>query len=176
MTTRRFPTTVRTYGLTMAWRTIIPLCLSLFVLGCSASLVSREYVARPVQPLNAQAALTEINTYRRKNGVRPLVLDARLSRAAAMHSKDQAKRGRIGHSGSDGSMPKDRARRAGYRAKIASENVASGQKSFSDAMYYWKRSSGHRRNLLRPNVTAAGVAMAKTQDKRAYWTLVLGKE
>jgi uncharacterized protein YkwD len=138
--------------------------------------VSPEYAAQPVQPLNAQAALAEVNAFRTKNGVRPLVLDARLSRAAAMQSKDQAQRGRIGHFGSDGSMPKDRAKRAGYRAKIASENVASGQKSFSDAMYYWKRSSGHRENLLRPNVTAAGVGMAKTQDEHAYWTLVLGTE
>jgi len=160
----------------MEWRTLAPLCVSLLVLGCSVSFVSPEYAAQPVQPLDAQSAIVEINTYRKANGVRPVVLDARLSRAAAMQSKDQAKRGRTGHSGSDGSTPKDRANRAGYRAKIASENVASGQKSFSDAMYYWKKSSGHRRNLLRPNVTAAGVAMAKTQDERAYWTLVLGKE
>jgi uncharacterized protein YkwD len=159
----------------LVWRTI-PLCLSLLILGCSVSFVSPEYAAQPVQPLNAQAALAEVNAFRTKNGVRPLVLDARLSRAAAMQSKDQAQRGRIGHFGSDGSMPKDRAKRAGYRAKIASENVASGQKSFSDAMYYWKRSSGHRENLLRPNVTAAGVGMAKTQDEHAYWTLVLGTE
>jgi uncharacterized protein YkwD len=176
VTSRRFPTTVCPYGHKMALRTITPICLSLIVLGCSVSLVSREYAAQPVQPLNAQAALTEINTYRSANGVRPLVLDARLSRAAAMQSKDQAKRGRIGHYGSDGSGPEDRARRAGYQAKIASENVASGQKSFSDAMYYWKRSRGHRRNLLRPSVTAAGVAMAKTQDGHAYWTLVFGRE
>jgi uncharacterized protein YkwD len=79
--------------------------------------VSPENAARPVQPLNPQAALTEINTFRRKNGVRPLVLDARLSRAAAMQSKDQARRGRMSHVGSDGSSAKDRANRAGYRAK-----------------------------------------------------------
>ena len=176
MTIRRFPTTLHAYGLAMVWRTITALCFSLLLLGCSVSLVSREYAARPVQPPNAQAAIAEINAYRRANGVRPLVLDARLSRAAAMHSLDQAKRGRIGHFGSDGSSPKIRARRAGYRARIASENVAWGQKSFSDAMYYWKRSRGHRQNLLRANVTAAGVGMVQTQDRQAYWTLVLGKE
>ena len=70
----------------------------------------------------------------------------------------------------------DRAERAGYHAKIASENVASGQKSFSDVLRFWKESSGHRSNLLRPNVTAAGVAMAKNKSGRAYWTLVLGAE
>jgi uncharacterized protein YkwD len=164
------------YLLTMAGRVILLLCMCLLLTGCGVSLVSRKYAEQPVQPLNAQAAVAEINAYRKANGVRPVVLDARLSRSAALHSLDQAKRGRIGHSGSDGSSPKVRARRAGYRAKIASENVAGGQKSFSDAMFYWKRSRGHRRNLLRPNVTAAGVGMAQTQDRKAYWTLVLGKE
>jgi uncharacterized protein YkwD len=129
-----------------------------------------------VQPLDPQAALAAVNTFRADNGLEPLVLDARLSRAAAMQSQAQAERSWIGHYGSDGSTPKVRAERAGYRAKIASENVASGQKSFSDAMRFWEQSSGHRTNLLRPNVTAIGVAMVKNKSGRAYWTLVLGAE
>jgi uncharacterized protein YkwD len=144
--------------------------------GCSVTFVSPEYAARPVQPLNSQAALAAVNAFRAENGLRPLVLDARLSRAAAMQSEAQAGRSWIGHYGSDGSTPKDRAERAGYHAKIASENVASGQKSFSDVLRFWKESSGHRSNLLRPNVTAAGVAMAKNKSGRAYWTLVVGAE
>ena len=144
--------------------------------GCTVTFVSPEYAAKPVQPLDPQKALAEVNAYRVKNGAKPLVLDERLSRAAAMQSEDQAKRGSGGHYGSDGSKPMDRAARAGYHAKIASENVAAGQKSFGDVMHYWEGSSGHRENLLRPNVTAIGVAMAKTESGRAYWTLVLGAE
>lgn len=144
--------------------------------GCSVTLVSPEYAAKPVQPLDPEAALTAINAYRAENGLGPLVLDARLSRAAAMQSEAQAGRSWIGHTGSDGSTPKERARRAGYPAKIASENVAAGHKSFGDALRFWKESSGHRTNLLRPNVTAAGVAMVKNKNGRAYWTLVLGAE
>ena len=105
-----------------------------------------------------------------------MVLDARLTKAAAMQSETQAKRSWIGHDGPDGSRAKDRAARAGYRAKIASENVASGQKSFSDVMRSWEGSAGHRENLLRPEVTAIGVAMAKDSSGRTYWTLVLGAE
>src|SRR6185312_6721055 len=138
--------------------------------GCSISLVSPEYAALPVQPLDPQKALAAVN------GLPALVLDARLSRAADMQSKTQAARSWIGHYGSDGSTAKDRAARAGYHAKIASENVASGQKSFADAMHFWEESSGHRTNLLRPNVTAIGVAMAKDDSGRPYWTLVLGAE
>lgn len=144
--------------------------------GCSMTFVSPEYAAKPVQPLNPQSALAEVNAFRAKNGRVALVLDERLSRAAAAQSKDQARRGSGGHYGSDGSKPMDRAARAGFHAKIASENIAAGQKSFSDAMRFWEGSSGHRENLLRPNVTAIGVAMAKSEDGRAYWTLVLGAE
>ena len=144
--------------------------------GCSITLVSPEYAAKPVQPLEPEAALAQINAYRTRNGRKPVVLDERLSRAAAAQSKAQAGRSRIGHDGSDGSKPMQRAARAGYRAKIASENVASGQKSFSDVMRSWEGSSGHRENLLRPEVTAVGVAMAKNSSGRPYWTLVLGAE
>jgi uncharacterized protein YkwD len=144
--------------------------------GCSIEFVSPEYAARPVQKLDPQVALAEINAFRTKNGRKPVVLDERLSKAAAMQSANQASRSWIGHEGPDGSKPMDRAARAGYRAKIASENVASGQKSFSDAMQSWEESSGHRENLLRPEVTAIGVAMAKNSSGRPYWTLLLGAE
>ena len=144
--------------------------------GCSITFVSPEYAARPVQPLNPEAALATVNAFRTTNGRGTVVLDARLTNAAAMQSETQAKRSRIGHDGHGGSLPKDRAARAGYRAKIASENVASGQKSFSDVMRSWVGSAGHRENLLRPKVTAIGVAMAKDSSGRPYWTLVLGAE
>ena len=144
--------------------------------GCSVTFVSPEYAARPVQPLNPAAALAAVNAFRSKNGRGSVVLDTRLIKAAAMQSETQAKRSRIGHDGADGSLPKDRAAHAGYRAKIASENAAAGQKSFGDAMQSWEGSAGHRENLLRPQVTAIGVAMAKSSSGRPYWTLMLGAE
>jgi uncharacterized protein YkwD len=144
--------------------------------GCSFKFVSPEYAKKPVQPLDAEAALDAINAYRAANGLGAVVLDDRLNRAAAMQAEAQAGRSWIGHSGADGSTPMARAVRAGYHARIASENVASGQKSFADVLAFWKQSSGHRANLLRPNVTAIGVAMAKTKGGRPYWTLVLGAE
>ena len=73
--------------------------------GCSITFVSPEYAAKPVQSLDPEAALAQINAYRTKNGRKPVVLDERLSRAAAAQSKAQAGRSRIGHDGSDGSNP-----------------------------------------------------------------------
>ncbi|HSD93233.1 MAG TPA: CAP domain-containing protein [Methyloceanibacter sp.] len=144
--------------------------------GCSSSFVSPEYAKKPVEPLDPEAALAAINAYRTANGRNALVLDDRLNRAAAVQSQTQAGRSWIGHYGSDGSTALARARRAGFKAKIASENVAAGLKSFADVLAYWKQSSGHRTNLLRGNVTAIGVAMAKNESGRPYWTLVLGGE
>ena len=128
------------------------------------------------KPLNPEAALAAVNAFRTKNGRGAVVLDARLTKAAAMQSETQAKRSEIGHDGPGGSRAKDRAARAGYRAKIASENVASGQNSFSDVMRSWEGSADYRENLMRPEVTAIGVAMSKDSSGRPYWTLVLGAE
>ena len=36
--------------------------------GCSFSFVSPEYAKKPVQPLNPEAALAEINAFRAENG------------------------------------------------------------------------------------------------------------
>lgn len=118
------------------WRFLIAICVSLLATGCSTSIefVSAEYDARPVQPLNPQAALAEVNAFRAKNGLNAVVLDQRLSRAAAMQSSYQAARSRIGHYGPNRSKPRDRARSAGYRPKITAENVAAGHKSFGDVM------------------------------------------
>ena len=120
--------------------------LPCIISGCSIIFQSPEDAARPVQPLNPEAALAAVNAFRTKNGRGTVVLDARLTKAAAMQSETQAKRSWIGHDGPGGSRAKDRAARAGYRAKIASENVASGQKSFSDVMRSWEGSAGHREN------------------------------
>ena len=143
--------------------------------GCSITFVSPEYAAKPVQKLDPKKALAEINAFRTKNGRKPVVLDARLSQAAAVQSKAQAGRSRIGHDGSDGSKPMQRAARAGFHAKLASENVAAGQKSFSDAMRSWEESSA----MGEPAASRSDRSWCrngKEQQRMAIWTLVLGAE
>ena len=53
--------------------------------------------------------------------------------------------------------------------------MASGQKSFGEAMRGWEHSAEHKRNLLLPDAEAAGVAVSY-RNGRAYYTLVLGAE
>jgi uncharacterized protein YkwD len=125
--------------------------------------------------LDAERARDLINAYRREKGLKPLRLNSELTNAAKLHSKDLAKWDRISHYGSDGSSPWDRVKRSGYSARIAAENVGTGQASFEEVMKAWKASAGHNKNLLLADAEHMGIALV--QDPRTefktFWTLVL---
>ncbi len=137
------------------------------------ALADRDYSGAS---LDAEKALKLINDYRQAKGLKPLRLDAKLTLAAKAHSRDLAKTDRISHYGSDGSSPWDRVQRAGYSAKIAAENVGTGQASLEEVFKGWTESPGHNRNLLLPAARDMGIALTaepKTEFK-TFWTLVVG--
>jgi len=126
--------------------------------------------------LDAEMARDVINSYRKKNGLKPLKLDPELTEAAKNHSRDLAKWDRISHYGSDGSNPWDRVKRTGYKARLTAENVGTGQIDFKEVMKGWEDSPGHNKNLLMPDAEHMGVALVqdpKTEFK-SFWTLVIG--
>ncbi len=125
--------------------------------------------------LDVYAALESINTYRRSKGLKSVTLDASLTEAARSHSRDLAKWDRISHYGSDGSNPLDRVRRSGYRARIAAENVGTGQSTFREVLKGWKRSPGDDRNLLLKDAQHIGIALVKDRktEFKTFWTLVV---
>ena len=126
--------------------------------------------------LDANTALALINAYRAEKGLSALTLDPRLTQAAKAHSRDLAKAGKISHFGSDGSNPWDRVKRTGYGAKLAAENIGTGQKSVEEVIEGWKGSEAHNRNLLLPDAESIGIALvydAKSSFK-TFWTLVVG--
>ena len=117
-----------------------------------------------------------INAYRRQHGLKPVKLDALLTKAAKAHSRDLAKWDRISHFGSDGSNPWDRVKRSGYRARLAAENVGTGQVTLKEVMAGWKKSPGHNKNLLLRDAEHMGIALVQSSktEFRTFWTLVLG--
>lgn len=126
--------------------------------------------------LDAEAARDMINAYRKQNGLKPLKLNTELTAAAKNHSRDLAKWDRISHFGSDGSNPWDRVKRTGYNAKLAAENVGTGQVTIDEVFKGWKESPGHNKNLLLADAEHMGIALVqepKTEFK-TFWTLVLG--
>jgi uncharacterized protein YkwD len=125
--------------------------------------------------LDAERARELINAYRKEKGLKPLRLQPALTEAARAHSQDLAKWDRISHFGSDGSNPWDRVKRTGYHAKLAAENVGTGQASFDEVMKGWRASPGHNKNLLLPEAEHMGIALVqdpKTEFK-TFWTLVI---
>lgn len=126
--------------------------------------------------LEAERARDLINAYRKEKGLRPLKLNAELSNAAKGHSKDLAKWDRISHYGSDGSNPWDRVKRSGFNARLAAENVGTGQVSIEEVMKGWKESPGHNKNLLLADAEYMGIALVQEpkSEFKTFWTLVLG--
>ena len=139
----------------------------------AGSLTDRDYSQTS---LNAEMARDLINAYRKEKGLKPLKLNPELTEAAKGHSRDLAKWDRISHYGSDGSNPWDRVKRAGYKARLAAENVGTGQIDFGEVMKGWKDSPGHNKNLLLNDAEHIGIALVqdpKTEFK-SFWTLVIG--
>ena len=135
-------------------------------------LASRDYSATR---LDAERARDLVNAYRKEKGLRPLKLQPALTEAARAHSRDLAKWDRISHYGSDGSNPWDRVKRAGYSARLAAENVGTGQVTIEEVMKGWQASPGHNKNLLLPEAEHMGIALvqdSKTEFK-TFWTLVI---
>ncbi len=120
---------------------------------------------------DARAMLDAVNSQRRALGRSVVTLDARLTEAAAVQARDLARRGVLDHRGSDGSTVGDRVTRAGYRWSVVAENLARmGTTSARPVVAAWMKSTGHRRNLLKPDVTQIGVAHVGH-----VWVLVLGR-
>ena len=126
--------------------------------------------------LDAERARELVNAYRKTKGLRPLQLQPALTEAARAHSRDLAKWDRISHFGSDGSNPWDRVKRSGYPAKLAAENVGTGQASIEEVIKGWQASPGHNKNLLLPDAQHMGIALVQDtkSEFKTFWTLVIG--
>ncbi len=91
--------------------------------------------------------LAAINRIRSLHERGPVSYDPRLYNAAAQHALDMNCTGRVGHQGSDGSSPYDRAVRNGYHPSTLVENLASGLAP-GELVDAWMQSPGHRSNIL----------------------------
>lgn len=122
------------------------------------------------------AARDAINAYRARWGLPPLALNSRLTAAARTHAADLARRDTISHRGADGSTPWQRMTAAGYRARLAAENVAVGQADFAAVLRGWQRSAAHDRNLRLADAREMGVALVFAPESRyrTFWVLTLG--
>ena len=121
-----------------------------------------------------------VNEKRAENGIKPLAWDSRLAPIAEAHSVDMVTRNYYDHVSPDGKDHRDRYQAVGISCLAyfkdgtydnGSENLAklSGQISSDNiaerAVNAWMTSTqGHRENVLAPEWTSEGIAVAISGD------------
>jgi uncharacterized protein YkwD len=110
------------------------------------------------------------------NSVALLTPELGLSRAAKDQTTDQGKTGRVGHDGSDRSMPDTRMSRYGRGYNTWGENISYGQTSARDIITQLLidlgvPSKGHRANIMNKDFTQTGVSVGTHSTYRTMCVL-----
>ena len=116
------------------------------------------------------------NQERKKKELPPLRPSPLLFKLARAHSANMAKQEKMDHT-LDGKTPFDRMKDAGYPFLRGGENIAAGSGDFGlpEVIREWMESKGHRENILGPDYTEIGVALARNTGGVVYYTQVFGK-
>jgi uncharacterized protein YkwD len=138
------------------------------------------------RPQQQQPALDEVvrqviehsNAFRHAQGLPPTQPEAALSTSAADFADFMARTDRYGHVADD-RQPAERALAQGYEYCMVSENIAYQFSSlgFGTAelargfVQGWIDSPAHRRNLLSPEATDTGVAVARSERSGRYYAV-----
>ncbi len=159
--------------------TLLPVFLASCAGGISGALgdmLQKPDAAHP-GTVDADAAARLISQYRVDRGLKPLKLDPTLMKLAAEHAHRMASMDRMSHSlPGEGSFGQ-RMAAGGFQAAMAAENVAAGQKTLADVFEAWRKSPGHNANMLIPNVSLMGIAVAVQPGGKyhTYWSLEVGE-
>lgn len=100
----------------------------------------------------------------------PLALEARLTRAARLHSGDMFELQYFSHTGADGSSPSERVTREGYDWAAVGETIARGFGTPEAVVDAWLASDGHCAVLMHPRFAELGAG-----EEGRYWTLVFAR-
>jgi uncharacterized protein YkwD len=93
----------------------------------------------------------------------PLSANSALSTSARAHSVDQASHAFMSHTGSDGSSPKNRITRAGYKGNWWGEIIYAGSGPYgtpAQAVTWWMNDPPHAAIILNANYTDFGAGYA----------------
>jgi uncharacterized protein YkwD len=107
------------------------------------------------------AALLDLtNSDRASNGVAALQNDPALAQAAQLKANDMAEKGYFAHVSPDGKTPWYWLQQVGYPYTFAGENLAINFDDSSAVETAWMNSPTHRANIVKPQYTRVGYAVA----------------
>jgi uncharacterized protein YkwD len=122
--------------------------------------------------------IDETNAFRHDEGRGAVARDDKLEDTARDFARYLARTGKLDHD-ADGHTPAERAQRRGYRWCRIAENIAyqfdsrgyTTERLARELVAGWKKSAGHRRNMLERDVRHTAVAIARS-DRNGYYYAV----
>ena len=126
----------------------------------------------------ARLIIEKTNQFRRDQGRTALKTSPRLEATARDFAAFMARTDKYGHD-ADGSQPDDRVKKHEYEYCIVAENIAyefnsegspptSWPRKFVEG---WKKSPGHRKNMLDPDLLELGMAVAHSEKSDKYYAV-----
>jgi len=136
--------------------------------GLALVLLFVSVATASAESLGASAA-GAISAYRRQHGLSGVTVSSSLTSLASQQAHAMARSGVLSHS-VGGSF---QSRVGGAGLGLAAENIAYGASDLNAALDMWKRSAGHRANMLKGGITQIGIASAQASSGKVYWALVM---
>ena len=120
--------------------------------------------------------LEHINKERAKVGAEPLTFNATLQKVAFIRGSEV--QDSFSHTRPDGSMYHTAFKEVGQEEKYYSaENLSAGREDPLEVCQGWMNSQGHKKNMLNPIYTAAGIKHVSSADNGSkyddYWVIIL---
>jgi len=75
----------------------------------------------------------------------------------------------LSHAGSDDSGPLERIRRPGFNPWMYAENVGCDFRAPAAVVRAWMENPRHRINIMHPDLTRIGIAIAESSSGRRHW-------
>lgn len=128
----------------------------------------------PDASLTDNGVLEQTNKNRADNGLGALLINDRLSAAAAAKLKDMFDKQYFEHKSPQGKGPADLAKSAGYGFIVIGENLALGNFKNDQALVdAWMNSPGHRANILNKRFNQIGIAVGRGKyEGKTVWMAV----
>jgi uncharacterized protein YkwD len=163
----------------MRWVPFIGVILAGAVLAHEAppvtSLPAAKVQKQVMELVNRARARGQLCGAERFGPALPVVLSDKLYRAARSHARDMARRNYFEHESPDGTSPRDRVQRAGYKFRLTGENIAFGPETATEVVNGWLGSAGHCANIMNPHFRDMGLAVAQGNKRgHFYWVQELG--
>lgn len=129
-----------------------------------------------VQGNLSQLIYTEVNDIRQSYGLQPLRWNGNVANVARQHSQNMADNNFFSHADPQGNTALERLLAAGVRFNLVAENLALNENApdpVAIAIEGWLDSPGHRRNILRTEVTDTGVGVVRQGEEYFFTQLFI---